>query len=228
MIVRQPKTGFRAGLDSVMLAAAVPARAGDSVLDLGAGVGTASLCLAARVRGCRITGVEIGAALAALADANAAANGMDIRVVCADVLALPKSLRGSFDHVFCNPPFYGEDGMRSPDAARERAKRGALRGWLEVGLKRTVSNGSFTAILPPERLPEALEVLPGVGVTVFALWPKAGAAAKRVIVQVRKGARAPLVLAAGLVLHNADGSPTPDAGAILRGGAALGMKGRKP
>ncbi len=91
-----------------------------------------------------------------------------------------------------------------------------------------MSNGSFTAILPPERLPEALEVLPGVGVTVFALWPKAGAAAKRVIVQVRKGARAPLVLAAGLVLHNADGSPTPDAGAILRGGAALGMKGRKP
>lgn len=71
----QPERGFRAGLDAVMLAAAVPAGAGDSALELGAGVGTASLCLAART-GCRVTGIEIEPALVELANANAARNGM--------------------------------------------------------------------------------------------------------------------------------------------------------
>ena len=45
VIVRQPETGFRAGLDAVMLAAAVPE--GATALELGAGAGPASQCLAA-------------------------------------------------------------------------------------------------------------------------------------------------------------------------------------
>src|SRR5262249_12899350 len=75
----QPATGFRSGLDAVMLAAAVPGRAGERALELGAGAGTASLCLAARVPGLTVTGVEIDPALAALAKDNAAANGLDGR-----------------------------------------------------------------------------------------------------------------------------------------------------
>ena len=44
----QPRAGYRAGIDPVMLAAAVPARPRQSVLELGCGAGTASLCLAAQ------------------------------------------------------------------------------------------------------------------------------------------------------------------------------------
>ena len=44
---RQPDQGFRGGHDAVFLAAAVPG-GGASVLELGAGAGSASLCLAAR------------------------------------------------------------------------------------------------------------------------------------------------------------------------------------
>ena len=67
-----------------MLAASVPARPGQTALELGAGAGTASLCLAARVEGVRIVGVEIDPGLAELAMANAAANGFDCRFVAAD------------------------------------------------------------------------------------------------------------------------------------------------
>src|SRR3569832_1863017 len=68
VIVRQPETGFRAGLDAVMLAAAVPG--GATALELGTGAGTASLCLAARLTSITITGIEIDRDLVQLANGN--------------------------------------------------------------------------------------------------------------------------------------------------------------
>ena len=55
----QPAQGVRAGSDAVLLAAAVAAKAGESALDVGCGVGPAALCLACRVAGVRVTGLEI-------------------------------------------------------------------------------------------------------------------------------------------------------------------------
>lgn len=223
--VRQTARGFRSGLDAVMLAAAVPAKAGDTALELGAGAGVASLCVAVRVARCDITGVELDGALVELANDNAAANGLaaQARFVEGDALALPRQLRKGFDHVFANPPFHGAEGETSPDASRAQAlqDQGDLSRWLETGIKRTAPNGTFTAILRADRLKLALEALPDTGVRLFPLWPKAGEAAKRVLVQVRRGQRAPLTLLPGLVLHEADGRYTADADAILRGRTAL-------
>ena len=223
--VRQLARGFRSGLDAVMLAAAVPAKAGDAVLELGTGAGVASLCLAARISDCTITGVEIDADLVSLANENAAANGMAPRVhfLQADVLNLPQDLRAPFDHVMCNPPFHDESGDKSPDQSREQALRdvGDLAHWIGVGVKRTASNGTFTIILRADRLNRALTVLPDCGVRIFPLWPKRGAAAKRVLIQFRPGSRALLQLLSGLILHEEDGRFTPEADAILRGNAAL-------
>lgn len=222
---RQFTRGFRSGLDAVMLAAAVPARAGDKVLELGAGVGAASLCLAARVPDSTVTGVEIDAGLVSLANENAAANRMaeGARFVQGDALNLPLELRATFDHVLCNPPFHHPDGESSPDASRALALQdaGELSQWLEAGLKRTASNGTFTLILRADRLREVLEALPARGVTVFPLFPKRAAAAKRVIVQSHCGRRTPFGLLPGLVLHEEDGRYTPEADAVLRGEAAL-------
>jgi tRNA1(Val) A37 N6-methylase TrmN6 len=223
VLVRQPEDGFRAGLDAVMLAAAVPARPGEAALELGAGTGTASLCLAQRIENLTISGLEIDERLAGIANANAAANGMDGRVsfVAGDALDPPAALRRPFDHVFCNPPFH--EGEVSPDAARARALQdgGTLAGWLAAGLKRTASGGTFTLILRADRLGEALAVLPPRGVTVFPLWPRRDVQAKRVIVQVRTGARTPLQILPGLVLHEADRRYTEKADAVLRDGKAL-------
>lgn len=224
IVVRQPESGFRAGLDAVMLAAAIPKN--KDALELGAGAGTASLCLAARRKGGRVTGIEIDPELVALANENAAANGISARVsfVTADIFALPLQWKREFEAVMMNPPFHGE-GLPSPDPSRARAlmDQGTLAGWLEVGMKRTMSAGSLTVILRADRLNQALAVLPETGLCVFPLWPKEGAAASRVLVQLRKGARAPFRLLRGLILHQANGAYTPEADAILHGETALAL-----
>jgi tRNA1(Val) A37 N6-methylase TrmN6 len=221
---RQPESGFRSGTDAVLLAAAVPAKAGEAVLELGAGAGTASLCLTARVAGIAVTGVEIDPDLAALAQQNAAASALKSRFAAADIFALPPSLKRDFDQVLANPPFHGE-GAAPPDAGRARAlmDNGDLPQWLSIGLQRTVSGGFFTTILRADRLAEALAALPARGVNILPLWPRAGLAAKRVILLARKGSRAPVGLLAGLALHDAEGRYTPEAEAILRDGAQLAM-----
>jgi tRNA1(Val) A37 N6-methylase TrmN6 len=226
--VSQPENGFRAGLDAVMLAAAVPESR--NVLELGAGAGTASLCLAARLARISVTGIEIDPGLAKLANENAAANGMAerVRFIAADAFALLLEFKCEYDAVLMNPPFHGED-QSSPDPSRARAlmDRGALRDWLEAGAKRTVSGGSFTAILRADRLNEALTALPETGLVVYPLWPKAGEPARRILIQLRKGGRAPFCLLPGLILHEANGAYTGEADAVLRGEAALALVGTR-
>jgi tRNA1(Val) A37 N6-methylase TrmN6 len=224
VVMRQMDSGFRSGLDAVMLAASVPAKEGEEVLELGAGAGAASLCLARRVK-CSVFGIEIDPALAALADENAAENDLSdsVRFMAGDVLDMPAELRRSFEHVMCNPPFHDEDGQTSPDAGRALAlqDRGLLADWLTGGMKRVVSNGTFTAILRADRMNEALTALGERGVTVFPLWPRAGDAAKRILIRAVKGSRAPFALLPGLVLHEAGSNYTRAANAILRDGHAL-------
>lgn len=224
--VEQSATGFRSGLDAVMLAAAVPARPGQAALELGAGTGAASLCLAARVPHVSIAGVEIDPALVALATRNAAINGANPRVgfTAADIFALPPAMKRDFDQVFVNPP-YNREGHASPDPARARALQdeGQLTDWLKLGFQRTVSGGYFTTILRADRLNEALAALPSGGIAVYPLWPRAGVPARRVIVQARKGSAAPLALLAGLILHEESGAYTAAADAVLRCGAPLAL-----
>jgi tRNA1(Val) A37 N6-methylase TrmN6 len=229
LTLRQPRKGFRSGLDAVMLAAAVPARASDKVLELGAGAGVASLCLAARAR-CAINGVDIDATLVALANENAANNDFADRVGFeqGDALSLPPWLRREFDHVFSNPPFHRSDGQISPSAARVRAMQDhdKLGKWLDAGLKRTASNGTLTMIVRADRLRDLLARAPEHGVAVFPLWPHGVEPAKRVILQIRKGSHAQSVILPGLVLHEEDGQFTREANAILRGESHLRLSRR--
>src|SRR6476646_1214343 len=74
--VIQPKAGHRAGSDTVWLQAAVQARPGDRVLDAGAGVGVAGLCVLSRTPQISVTAVDIDESACALAEANAARNGL--------------------------------------------------------------------------------------------------------------------------------------------------------
>ncbi|MGH6876990.1 MAG: tRNA1(Val) (adenine(37)-N6)-methyltransferase [Rhizomicrobium sp.] len=227
ILARQPLDGFRAGIDAVMLAAAVPASSLDELLELGSGAGIASLCVASRVPDCSICGVEIASGLVELARANACANHMEQRLSfqCADVLNPEADLRRGFDHVFCNPPFHGKNEKASPDEARARALRddGRLGEWLAAGTNRTKAGGTFTAIIRTDRLGEVLRGLPTRGVAIFPLWPRAGDVAKRAIVQLHKNSRAPLTLHAGLVLHERDGRYTDNAEAVLRRAGSLAL-----
>jgi len=207
----QPRIGYRAATDPVFLAASVPARAGQTVLDLGCGVGVASLCLNARVPGLTMTGVEVQTEYAQLARRNAAENGAKLAIIDADLCALPADLRARcFDHVIANPPYYAAHGPAAQDAGRDRALREEtpLADWLEVGLRRVRDGGFLTVIHLTERLPDILTGLAGrASATVLPLAARAQRPARRVIVQARKGGRSPFVLLPPLVIHQGDSHP---------------------
>lgn len=230
----QPRDGYRAATDPVFLAAAVPARAGDSVLELGCGVGVASLCLHARVPGLVLTGLEVQGAYAALAARNAALNAAPFSVVQADLTALPPDLRArSFDHVIANPPYYAAHGPAAQDAGRDRALREntPLALWLDVALRRVRDGGYVTLIHLADRLPDLLAgLIPRACVIVLPLAARARHPARRVIVQARKGGRAPFVLLPPLVIHQGDHHPgdgeyfTEPVRQIMRGAGALDLR----
>lgn len=207
----QPRTGYRAATDPVFLAASQPARAGQSVLELGCGVGVASLCLNARVPGLSLTGVEVQADYAALARRNAAENGAPLTVVESDLRSLPRDLRArSYDHVIANPPYYASNTPAAQDAGRDRALREdtPLADWLDVGLRRLRDGGWLSIIHLTERLPDILTLLNGrASVMALPLAARAQRPARRVIVQARKGGRSPFVLLPPFVIHQGDHHP---------------------
>ena len=226
VVLRQPRDGFRAAIDSVLLAAATPARQGAAVLEPGAGVGAASLCLAARVPGCRIMGLELQPELVRLAGENIRLNGREdtVDVIAGDLVAPPAKLSpGGFDHVMMNPPYLSAGWVHAPvDPSRAAAHvEGAARlaEWIGFALGMVRPKGSVTLIHRADRLDEALAALRGAAgeIVVFPLWPGQGKPAKRVIISARKDIATPTRLASGLILHDEDGGYTPQADAILRG-----------
>lgn len=227
----QPLKGYRAATDPVLLAAACPAVAGESVLDLGCGAGAAALCLGLRVPGVALAGLELQAAYADLARRNADRNGIAFEVQEGDLARMPKALRRDFDHVIANPPYYPPGGSPSPIEARARAMQveTPLADWVAAATRRLRPGGWLTLICGADGLPEVLAALqPKMGsAAVLPLAAREGRAALRVIVQAKKGGRAPFRLLAPFVIHQGaahDGdreSYTPAANAVLRDGADL-------
>lgn len=233
VMLRQPKKGYRAGVDPVLLAAAVPARPGQSVLELGCGAGQAFLCLAARVAGLQCTGVELQGAYAELARRNAAENHAAATVVEADLSDLPADLRQrQFDHVIANPPYYRAGAhVQAQDTGRRTAlgEETPLDAWIAAAAKRLKPKGHMTMIQRADRLPDMLAACAGRlgSPELLPLAPRTGRAAELVILRARKDGRAPFRLHAPLILHAAerhlkDGDDyREEIAAVLKEGAAL-------
>lgn len=235
--LRQPLAGYRAAIDPVLLAAAVPARPGERVLELGCGVGAAALCLLTRQPDLAVTGLELQPTLAALARHNAEVNGLSagsrtdaaltgLTVLEGDVAAPPKALGSGYDRVLLNPPFQPSVAEASPLASKDLANREGgtpLTVWLGLGLRRLKQGGTLTLIHRSERLSAALTTLEGQAgdLRVLPLWPQAGKPAKRILIQATRGSRAGTTLLPGLSLHGADGGFTAEADAVLRGAVKL-------
>jgi tRNA1(Val) A37 N6-methylase TrmN6 len=232
--ILQPEKGYRAGIDAVFLAASIPCAEGDHVFEAGIGTGVAALCLACRVPNLKITGLEVANRYALLAEENARRNacGAGIKVIQADIRdALRRGsgllpAQGSIAHAFANPPYFEEGkATPSPVALKAGARNFApedLDLWIKAMHGVLAARGTATLIYRAEALARVLAACESRfgDITLAPLFPRAGLAATRVIVQGIKGSRAPLQLLPGLILHGDDGKFTPAAEAILRDGAA--------
>lgn len=231
--IAQPSAGYRAGIDPVLLAASIPARAGQNVLDLGCGSGIAALCLGARVPGLSLAGLEIQPAYADLARRNATKNGHALEVFTGDLTDMPAPLRQrQFDHVIANPPYFDRAAStpaRDPGREHGMGETCALAEWVAAAARRAAPKGQVTLIQRADRLPDLIAAMAAHlgSLEVLPLIPRQGRAARLVLMRGRKGGRAEFRLHDGVCLHagaahTRDGEDyTPAISAVLRDATGL-------
>ena len=235
--LKQPIDGYRVSMDTLLLAASVPAQPGDAILDAGTGSAGAALCLAHRVSGVHVTGIELQEEMAEYGTDNVALNDMDDRVTVlqGDITSPPAQLKaGSFDHVIVNPPYMpsgkAKRSLSQTKGLAHMEKSVSLKGWVNFCVDMARYKGSITFVYRADRLDELLSRLYGrVGdLRLCPLWPHKDEAAKLVLVQGRKGVSGGMVILPGLVLHGEGQDYTVEAEAILRRGGELNMGTFKP
>lgn len=235
LTLSQPRHGFRAGMDSVLLGAAV-GEGRKTLLDLGCGVGTAGLVALAHQAGLHAVLADQNAEMLALARENAAGNGFAerTRFAHADVAGTGSERRAAglaenaFGTVIANPPFFdGGAGTLAGDAGRAGSRHmdaAALDRWIRTAAGCAAGGGEVIFVYPSESLSALLAAFtPRFGaITVLPLTPRPDAAAMRVLIRGIKGSRAPLTLLASRALHEAEGrSFAAEFDAIFRGLARL-------
>jgi tRNA1(Val) A37 N6-methylase TrmN6 len=219
----QLKSGHRAGHDAVLLAAATPARSGDRVVDLGAGVGAAGLAVARRVTGIDLVLVEIDA------DANAIHADVIVLDVEADATAFAAAglAPDSVDAVLMNPPFNDPARHRvSPDTARGTAHMATattLSKWVHAARRILKSRGALTLVWRADGIAEVLSALDhGFGsLQVLPVHGEPRAPANRILVRATKGGRTPTQIHPALMLNDEQGAPNKGVQEILAGKGSL-------
>ncbi len=236
--ILQPEKGYRAGIDAVFLAAAIPVQAGDTVFEAGIGVGVAALCLLSRSPQTHVTGIEVTARYAMMCEENAKRNGFgpNVRVIHADVKeAQRKDLatmpqHGSFAHAFANPPYFEEGKVTASPSLLKAAAHAFgpndLELWIKIMYQMVCLRGTVTLIHRADNLGKILTAMEEKfgDIRVAPLYAREGTAASRVVVQGVRGSRAPMQLLPGLILHGEGNGFTNDADAVLRQGMAWRLR----
>ncbi|GAN61334.1 tRNA1(Val) (adenine(37)-N6)-methyltransferase [Acetobacter cibinongensis] len=225
-------SGNRTGLEPVLMAASIPAKAGQRVAEIGCGAGAGLLCLSQRISGLSLWGIEVDAPSLALAQHNLDANQRtEVTLLnCFFPDDLPPDVPfGRFDHCFANPPWHASSGTPSPLSRRDLARRAlpdTLESWVKGCTRLLRYKGTLTLILPADLLADACNALAQNrfgGTTLCPLWPKTGREARLMLLQSRYCVRSPSRIVPGVVLHEADGSFTPESRLILKDGQALAL-----
>lgn len=233
--VFQPQQGFRAGLDTVLLAAAISSRS-ERLLDLGAGVGTAGLCALADLPQLEATLAELQVDLADLAARNISDNGFASRafVVRTDVTA-PGARRQAdglipdhYSTVIANPPFFDASaGTKAKGDARATARHMPaqdLDKWVKCAATCAAPGGEVIFISPAAMLPALLKSFGARfgALCILPIAPRPGLDASRILIRGIKGSKGPMRLLPSLILHEAEGNHfAADIDPIFRGNSRL-------
>jgi tRNA1(Val) A37 N6-methylase TrmN6 len=229
--------GHRAGLDAMMLAAAVPAGFVGRLADLGAGAGGAGLAVAARCRQARAVLVERDAEMAAYARQSLALPGNSALTDRATVLQADVTLSGearaaagledrAFDFAIMNPPFNAPADRASSDSLRKRAHvmpPEMFEQWIRTAAAIVRPGGALALIARPVSLEAILSALAGRfgEARIVPVHPRAEEDAIRIVLRARHGARGGPALSPPLVLHEDGNALTSRADAVCNGMASL-------
>ncbi len=222
--VIQPEKGYRAGIDAVLLASSISAKSKQSILDVGCGVGTASLCLNERINDLHIDGFDFQDELIELAKQNSSKNN-NIKFFLGNLEISKNIKKNYYDHVMTNPPYFKkESSTLSSNIIKYNANFETmnLKNWIQLCMKFVKPKGSLTVIHSAERLDEILLSIDikKRSIKIIPIWPKVNSSAKRIIVQITKDKSMPLQITQGLIMHDEE-NYTKDAENILRHGHCL-------
>ncbi len=235
----QPKgTGHRAGMDAMILAAAVPSNFAGEAADFGAGAGAAGLALAARCPEARVVLVEKAPEMVAFAQLSLAyPHNREIaaraRLLEADVVLTGKQrvaaglADNAFDFVIMNPPFNAGADRATPDSLKRTAhvmEDGLFEAWLRSAAAVVKPRGALAVIARPSSMSDILAALAGRfgGTQIMPIHPAANRPAIRILVRAVKGSRGGLSFEPPLILHeNGSDRFTARADDICNGRASL-------
>ncbi|MBA4152435.1 MAG: methyltransferase [Acinetobacter sp.] len=222
-------------MDTVLLAAACKITDGQTLLDVGCGVGSAGLCVALKKQNILLNGIDIYQENIALARENAKLNGLteSCTFYCNSILQDFDNKDNFFDFVITNPPYQaGGKHSPSPDTHKslahgEDASGVDLKEWCKYLHKKLKQGGSMVMVHRADRLDEIIRALTERrwfgSLVILPVHSRIGEPAKRVLISARKERYAPLVIKPALIMHEADGSYTQRAAAILDGNAAIDL-----
>jgi len=203
----QPTKGFRAGLDSVLLAASVNAKPGEKVLEIGAGVGTVLFCLMNRISGLEATGIEIMEEYHSLSLLNAQKNKINANLILGDFFTYGNLKKEIFDQIFFNPPYYPVSNYKISDNKLLEIAHieypGILKKMLTFALKRCKPYGYITLIHRPSRISDILSIFKNVAgdIKILPIVSSNSKNASRMIIRARKSAKGDTKLLNPLYLY---------------------------
>lgn len=216
----QPKgAGHRAGMDAMMLAAAVPSAFAGRLADFGAGAGAAGLAVASRCPAATVVLAENAAAMLAFAQRTLAhpqnlhlSDRVSIMAADVSLAGKARSTAGladsAFDFVIMNPPFNAGHDRPTPDELKRGAHvmpDGLFEEWLRSAAAIVKPRGGVAIIARPQSIADILAALGGRfgKVEILPVHPRPDLAAIRIVVRAVRASRAGLSLMPPLFLHEA-------------------------
>ena len=205
---------FPLSTDSMVLShfARLPKNA--RVLDLGSGCGTLGLLLCSKDPSCHVTGVELDPRAHEEALENIRRNNLESRMesICADLRSVSERFSpGSFSCCISNPPYFGAGAISQSLATARQEGSCTPEDLFSTGSRALKFGGDFFLVHKPERLAELIATATKYNLEAKRLClmhHRENAPVNLILLQLRKGAK-PGLQWEEIVLHHADGSPTP-------------------
>ena len=206
----QPKEGYRAGTDALLLAASLCGKPRQHFLELGVGSGAVTLLAAHHNPDCRFSGLENNKDMLALARKNTALN-KNIEITEGSISSLPKDWHLKFDHVFTNPPFFDKRSavrmseVKAPSFVNDAV---GIEGWINAMLLALKPRGYGTLIYRADSIEKVIVALAGKAgrLRILPIHSFTDEPAKRALIQFRKGVKSESALLPALVLHERGGA----------------------